>query len=331
MAGSFDVITIGSATQDVFIRSQALEVQKDPTAPDGFDACIPMGSKLPIDELTFATGGGATNAAVTLARFGLKTACFSVVGDDETGRTLINQLRDEDIDTSGIMINTGEKTAYSVILVAGSGQRGILTHRGAAGFLNAASFPWTNTKWIYLTSLGGNLQNNREVFAQAIELGARVAWNPGNADLELGADKLAPLLRQTDVLILNREEAAELAQLPPRHLKEIISDITQHVARKNFILVITDGGNGAYVHTEGETWYAPALKGERKNTTGAGDAFGSAFVSAIAQQKNLKTALAWGMLNSFGVITHMGAKAGILKKPPTDKDVKIVSISHADF
>ncbi|MCC7522404.1 carbohydrate kinase family protein [Candidatus Uhrbacteria bacterium] len=331
MAGSFDVITIGSATQDVFIRSRGWDEQKDPSAPDGFNACIPMGSKLPIDELTIATGGGATNAAVTFARFGLTTACFSVVGDDETGRTVINQLRDEGIDTGGIMIKSGEKTAYSVILVAGTGERGILTHRGAAGHLDAKSFPWTNTSWIYITSLAGDLQNNREVFAQAIELGARVAWNPGAKELELGMEKLAPLLRQTDILLLNREEAAELAQLPPRHLSEIISNIEYRVSKRDLILVVTDGANGAYVHANGETLYAPSLQGERKNTTGAGDAFGSAFVSAIAQNKNVKTALAWGMLNSFGVVTHMGAKAGILKKIPTDKDVKSIHISHADF
>lgn len=330
MAGSFDVITIGSATQDVFIRSQAWDERKDADAPDGFDACIPMGSKLPIDELTFATGGGATNAAVTLARFGLKTACFSVVGDDETGRIVINQMRGEEIDTGGIMIKAGEKTAYSVILVAGSGERGILTHRGAAGHLDAKSFPWTKTSWIYLTSLSGDLQNNREVFAQAIELGARVAWNPGAKDLELGMEKLAPLLRQTEILILNREEAAELAQLPPRHLKEIILKIADRITEKGF-LVITDGARGAYVHAGGETLHAPALVGERVNTTGAGDAFGSAFVSAIAQHKNIKTALAWGMLNSFGVVTHMGAKAGILKKSPSDKEVKLIKISHADL
>lgn len=52
------------------------------------------------------------------------------------------------------------------------------------------------------------------------------------------------------------------------------------------------------------------------NTTGAGDAFGSAFVATLAKGLYLDDALRAGLLNALGVVTHMGAKAGILKKFP---------------
>src|SRR5512135_1025653 len=93
------VLCIGGATQDVFIRSRALEEHHDDLSPDGIAACFLMGSKMSIDELTFATGGGATNAAVTFAHFGLPTACICRVGEDMIGEQLVDDLADNNIDT----------------------------------------------------------------------------------------------------------------------------------------------------------------------------------------------------------------------------------------
>lgn len=318
----FDVITIGSATQDVFVKSHGWKERLDGSAPDGIDACIPLGSKLGIDELVFASGGGATNAAVTFAHFGLKTACFSRVGMDETGDGIIRQLKDERIDVKGIQRDHHEKTAYSIILVSGEGYRGILTHRGAANHLNPKLFPWHEramfgqpykAKWIYLTSLGGDKAALKSIFAIAKKMNACVAWNPGNGELDLGINVLRPYIKETHVFILNREEAAQLANLPPRFNEHILDKIGKLPQQA---LVMTAGKDGAYVRAHGATMFAPALKGKRLNTTGAGDAFGSGFVGALVKGRDLDDALRVGMLNAIGVVTHMGAKAGILKSFP---------------
>jgi sugar/nucleoside kinase (ribokinase family) len=319
----FDVITIGSATQDVFVKSAGWKERPDGMAPDGIDACIPLGSKLGIDELVFATGGGATNAAVTFSRFGLKTACFSRVGIDETGDGIIRQLKAERIDTNGIQRDKERTTGYSIILVSGEGYRGILTHRGAANHIDSKDFPWHRSgkivnrpytaKWIYLTAIGGDMKIIKNIFDHAKKMKAHVAWNPGNAELELGRKKLLPFLKATDVLLLNREEAAMLAHVAPRFLDQAMEKLGE-LPRK--ALVVTDGKKGAHVRAHGATLFAPALKGKRLNTTGAGDAFGSGFVGAIAKGHYLDDALRVGLKNAIGVVTHMGAKAGILKKFP---------------
>ncbi len=319
----FDVITIGSATQDVFVKSSGWKERVDEMAPDGIDACIPLGSKLDIDDLVFATGGGATNAAVTFSRFGLKTACFSRVGRDETGDSILRQLHAEQIDTRGIQRDAERRTGYSIILISGEGYRGILTHRGASSHLDAKHFPWHAsgallhrphlTRWIYLTSLGGDLKAVKAVFQKAKQLKARIAWNPGHAELEKGGNALRPYLRQTDILLLNREEAAILMHTAPRFLDDAMRKLGELPRQA---LVVTDGKHGAYVRAHGATLYAPALRGKRLNTTGAGDAFGSGFVGAVAKGYPLDDALRVGLMNAIGVVTHMGAKAGILQKFP---------------
>ena len=70
-----DVLTVGAATRDVFIQSKRFKNIKNPLAADGLDVCFPLGAKIDLDSVIFETGGGATNAAVTFSRFGLRTAC----------------------------------------------------------------------------------------------------------------------------------------------------------------------------------------------------------------------------------------------------------------
>lgn len=325
----FAVCAVGAGTRDVFVKSSHFDREPDKNAPDGFDACFPMGAKLAMDDIIFETGGGATNAAVTLRRFGLKTACACAVGKDQNGQDVITALKEEKVDTQGVQVLSNKKTSYSVIFLADTGQRSILVYRGAANFLDISLIPWNRLKsgWVYLTSLGGDLKKNKGVFAHAAHNRSRIAWNPGNGELNLGLKKLSPLLSRTSIMILNKEEAAVLAGKLSDDLAGIIKTLGKY---PEVALVVTDGKNGAYTleKSSGKLLYAPALPGKRINTTGAGDAFGSGFLAGYIKSANCETALKVGMLNSLGVITHMGAKAGILKKYPDSDSLKRVRIKH---
>ncbi|MFA5184877.1 MAG: carbohydrate kinase family protein [Patescibacteria group bacterium] len=323
----FDVVTIGAATRDVFVRSKHLERRNDVRAPDGFDTCLPMGAKIPVDELVFETGGGGTNAAVTFSRFGLKTACVTRVGDDLGGHEIKDQLKREKINTSAVQVDKKDKTAYSIILLSGHGSRAILVSRGASSNLDAKSIPWKklDAEWIYLTSVAGNSKALDEIFRHARTSRKHIAWNPGNGEIELGFKKLLPHLMQTDILILNREEAAALADTSSRDLNGILKMLG---ALPRLCLIVTDGANGAYVNARGTAWSAHALDGKVINTTGAGDAFGSAFTATVIMTGDLVMALKAGTRNSFGVVTHMGAKAGILKSFPSSKEVSKVKVKQ---
>lgn len=322
---NYDVLTIGAATRDVFVQSSRFKNIKDPAAPDGLDACFPLGAKIDLNNVVFETGGGATNAAVTFARFGLKTACIARVGKDAGGKEIKEKLTKEGIDTSYIQTDDKQHTGYSFILVSETGQRAILVYRGAAAKIDAKQINWKRIKpeWVYLTSLAGDEALLKKVFLEAKKIGSRIVWNPGNAELSLGFKKLTPYLLQCDILLLNREEAAALANMPPRHL-DAITHALGTLPRQ--AIVITDGANGAYMHSRGSMWYAPVLPGKRINTTGAGDAFGSAFAAGAIKTGNLEKAFCAGMLNAFGVITHMGAKAGILKRFPSSAEMRRVKI-----
>lgn len=319
-----DVLTIGSATRDIFVGSTHFEKLVSTTAPDGFSACLPMGSKISVDLMVQASGGGATNAAVTFARLGLRTACLARIGADTAGEDVVRELEREGIDMSRIQWDAKEPTASSIIFLSGEGSRCVLTSRGASHHLQTQALKKSiPAKWLYLTSLGGHMGQLKEVFAAAKASGCKIAWNPGNGELEYGRKALLPYLKQTDILLLNREEAAELANTAPRLLDEIIQQLS---SLPKIALVLTDGARGAYACARGSMWHTTPPKGKRINTTGAGDAFGSGFVASLILQEDIAHALQVATLNAFGVVTHMGAKRGLLKHLPKAKELNLIKV-----
>jgi ribokinase len=320
------VLCIGSATQDVFLRSKALEEHADSASPDGVAACFLLGAKNAIDELTFATGGGATNAAFTFAHFGLKSSCLTRVGLDPIGEQIVDDLAEAKIDTRYVQYDKREKTAYSVILLSGTGHRAIFTHRGASQHLDADAFPWHHwsralgrgrvADWIYLTSLGGDMKALKDVFAHAVRSRTRVAWNPGKGELEKGFRALKPFIEQSDILSLNEEEADLLGGW------KALCDLPRGA------FLMTRGQKGATIRVAGKTLRAAALPAKRVNTTGAGDAFGSAFTAVWIKTGDARLSFAAAMLNATGVVSHMGAKAGILKRFPPTNVLRKVKISQ---
>ncbi len=319
-ARQLDVLTIGAATRDIFVASDHFERVLAKTAPDGYNACVPLGSKISVDMMDFQTGGGATNAAVTFARQGFTTGCIARVGKDASGKDVVEELKKEKVMTDAMQIDAKKFTGHSIILLSGHGSRAILTERGASKMLDAKLIQWKTlkTKWIYLTSLSGNMASLKRIFADAKKQRVQIAWNPGNAEIAFGLKTLLPYLLQADIVMMNREEAADLVGTAPRMMDKVMARLG-HVPRQ--VLVITDGAAGAYAHSRGVTWHVAGLKGKRINTTGAGDAFGSGFVASVIKDGDVVKALQAASVNAFGVVSHMGAKRGILKRKASPKEL----------
>ncbi|TSC90784.1 MAG: ribokinase family sugar kinase, partial [Parcubacteria group bacterium Gr01-1014_2] len=206
-----DVITIGSATRDVFLKSEGVELRKHSDSPTGIEQCFPLGLKIPIKELVFTTGGGATNTAVTFARQGLKTGCVGVVGNDFNGKEVIKELKREKIKTF-FTVHGGDPTAYSVVLVHQDAERTILSYRGEGQHLEVEKIPWRKmkAKWFFFDSLGGSKEVLEKAFEHTTTRNFKIAFNPGGKELEHGLEKLKPYLAEVDIFSVNKEEGEEL-------------------------------------------------------------------------------------------------------------------------
>ncbi|MDO8425459.1 MAG: carbohydrate kinase family protein [bacterium] len=324
----YDIMTIGAATQDVFLSSRAWEIQKDATSPTGLEQCLPLGAKVPVERLAFAVGGGAANAAATCAALGLRTAALCRIGaDDISGANVLATFASRGIAAKFVQQDRKQHTAYSVVLLSGAGHRTILTHRGAAAAINAKDVSWKRlrARWFYVSSLGGNLALARRIFSHAAAHGIAVAWNPGSAELAAGMKALAPLIAKTAMFNVNREEAKVLTGVQTNEPAATLQKLRDAVGGGSIgdarYVLMTDGEQGAFMSVGGATWFAPARSVRAVNATGAGDAFGSAFVSGLAHGWDAPSSLRLAMANAEGVIRNMGAQTGILSKLPAPQSL----------
>lgn len=318
----FDIITIGSATRDFFIKTAAFDVHKSHHVIGGQEACLPLGAKIDVADLIFDTGGGATNTAASFANFGLKTAAVCRVGQDFAGEEILRNLKKYKINTRFVSLDSKHRTAYSIILMAESGQRTILVYRGASGHFTIADIPWPRLKsqWIYLSSLGGDLKLLTEILDTVARKKIKIAWNPGGLEIKAGFKKLEPLIKKVDVLIMNEEEAKTLVD---KNFIKALRDLPRRA------LAITQGDKGAIAADKKEMLFAPAYGGKAMEATGAGDAFSAGFVTGLLKWDNLSLALRLGALNSGMCVQKTGAKAGLLPKLPSKTELKRLSIKNS--
>lgn len=343
----FDVISIGTAVRDAFvvlkdIKDKNVQIIAGKRFKTGRAVAFSHGSKITIPTIVFATGGGATNAATTFGRQGFRTACFCVVGADVSGETIMRELRKEKVHfLFKIDLDKEHKTGYSIILLSPSGERTILTYRGASEDLRPAMIPWRKmaSRWLYLAPLGGAAP---EVFADIMRKARAkkmaVAVNPSAKTLEKGLAWFSRAIGGAAVLILNEEEAAYLTGLPYGADEKIFKKLDKAVGG---IVVMTKGPKGVVV-SDGRRIYSAGVFKEKAlmDRTGAGDAFGSGFVAGLIRSQKGKAfrlervtpahvqfAIRLGSANGTSVVEHIGAKTGILGKAeaarPRWKSLKI--------
>ena len=308
------IVSLGSALQDIYLidhddfvggfipgeAKEQKEIFKD----------LQIGTKADIDRVSFETGGGGTNSAVTFARHGHEATFIGNIGRDSAGEAILACLDEENIDSSYVYFAPHKKTGCSVILLdTKSGERTILTHRGASAKfdnLNPKDLEEIQPDWMYVTTMRGDMKTLEKFLKKASELGAKVMWNPGKLEIAEGK-KLLSLLKYVEILIVNKKEAGEI--VGGSNLHELLGKLKGYCPT----VIITDGGMGAIANDGKETIRVGIYEDCKvKDTTGAGDSFGSGFLAAYAGGKSFEKALVFASANSTSVVAKLGAKTGIL-------------------
>lgn len=302
------IVTIGKATQDVFLRSAK--------AFDQFEhkgvkyEQLPVGQKLDLDEVIFATGGNVTNAAVTFARQGLHSKYSWCLGDDPSSEAILLSLDKEGVDTTKVFQGSQFKSSYSAILMLSGGERTILNFKGAMPTAVDSELDLSvieDGDWLYISSLG-DMELLETIISRAAAAGVKVMLNPAGVELQ-HTDKLKALLEDVAVLTVNKEEAQIIVH------GETIEELARHAHHYCPVVIVSDGPNGAVV-TDGKTVLHAGMYEDVPvvDRTGGGDAFGSGFLSQYAQGASLRDAIIFASANSTSVVQKIGAKEGILHK-----------------
>lgn len=303
------IVSLGAALQDIYLidHDDLVATQIGETAIFGK---VLVGSKVDIDKISYEVGGGGINSAITFARCGHEAIFMVNIGRDSAGAAIVRALDREGVDSSYVNFLERKTTGTSIILLdSKSGERTILTCRGASeqfGNFSEHDLDMMQPDWLYVTTLRGDMDTLGRFFQHAKELGTKIMFNPGVRELE-NISELTKLLKYVDILNVNKSEAAKI--VPGVILTELLYHLNGYVP----VAIITDGpmggiaGNGTEVYRFGI--YADV---RIKDATGAGDAFGSGFLAAIANGRSFRSALIFASANSTSVVSKMGANKGIL-------------------
>jgi len=311
---AFDVVVFGSAFYDTYVSTDEFSLKN---TDDGKMICASYGKKIELEDVVVTTGGGATNAAVSLERLGLQTALVSCLGKDFWGRMVREQLEQEGVSPLYIQTHKTKKTSSSIALVGKDGNRTILVHRGASNFLSWRHVDWDRLdgKWAYLSSLGGDFTLLERIIRWAVDKKVKLAFNPGGGELSK-PEQLQTVLSRLEVLLLNRQEALILMGS-----KEF--DKNWFYGCGAGMTVVTDGEKGASVYTKDKKYiHQDAIKTKAVEVTGAGDAFGSSFVAGLVKGLKISHALSLAAHNSASVVEHIGPKNGLLFWPEVKRLVE---------
>lgn len=302
------ILTIGKATQDVFLQSDEFDPHTEGKVAYTH---LPLGIKLEVDKVTFSTGGNATNVAVTLARQGIDASYMWTLGHDPASESVMRELHADGVGTSHVVRKAHYQAGYSTILIATNGERTILNNRGISTDTHGTDLDFSaidNADWVYPTSLAdGGIELLAKIVQYAQKVGTKVMLNPAGPELAK-SEKLKPLLKNVGILCVNKEEMQSFVS------GKTPEELVRHGLKLVPVVIVSDGPNGV-VASDGKTIVKAGMYEDVQvvDRTGAGDAFASGFLSQWVRGKSLAESIVFASANSTSVVGQIGAKPGILR------------------
>lgn len=335
-----DVITIGSATMDVFVESDDANIVSVYTKNKKSEfMSYPYGAKVEIKDFTSQVGGGGVNTACNFANLGFNTGVIFKIGDDIYSDGVLKSFKNKNVDLSNIIQDPQSSTGFSIILVSFQGDRTVLAHRGANAQIKKSDINFEaikSAKLLYIAPLNGDSTKVLDDIVNfAKENDVKVCFNAGSSSLKKGFNYLKKILENAHIVVMNKEEAvmATQIQIRPDTKDEKFSQEFIHPDLKEIfkklkvsdyqVIVITDGGHGAYAYDGKNYYYCPVFNSPVTSTLGAGDAFASTLCASLWKNgPDIGKALMYASVNSAGVVSEFGATQGLMTFEQIEKKLK---------
>jgi sugar/nucleoside kinase (ribokinase family) len=256
----------------------------------------------------------------------MNTAYYCVVAHDTGGREIVHKMEKEKVSIRYIEKNDKHPTNASTVL-SYQGERTIFVYHEHRKYKLPNFVP---AHWVYLTSMGVGFEKIYQDLAKYVDrYKVKMGFNPGTFQLRKGIKVNEPILRRTELLSLNVQEAEGWvgSSSDPEELCRRLRKLGPKA------IALTDGRRGAYSYSDEGFFYVPEYPGPKLEATGAGDAFTTGYIAGLFYGKSHAEALRWGPMNAGGVVQQIGPQAGLLTKKQMEaqlkktKQVKVIDVS----
>lgn len=297
MGQKYDVVCVGFVNQDIILK--------------GIDRGALERDSTHAEKTTVAVGGDAANQAVVLAKLGKKTALIANFGEDAVGRQIECMLGADGVDLSLAVRKGIVRSNISVAVIKENGERSFLFGKGE-GDLDISMKHidislLEQTRAVSLGSLYFLKQMDQggaaELFCLARERGVLTFADMTADAYHIGPDKIASVYPYTDYLMPSLEEAYYTTG---KKDLDGIADYFLDRGVRNVVLKM--GEKGCFIKNREKRFYTAPFQVEALDTTGCGDNFCAAFISAVLDgssiEESARFAAAAGALNATCLGAH---------------------------
>ena len=301
--GSLDAALFGLIVADLI--AQPMDIRRPP----------PPGGLSVLDSLTLTTGGNVCNSGVAMAKLGMSVAAAGLVGRDVLGSAVIERLKHAGVDTSAIFTRDQAQTSASVVVVEPGGERVFYHVPGVTKLLDAAAFRgcfpiFSRCAFVQigyfglLPALTPDLPQLLPELRQSAPQ-TKIAMDTVNPTSTW--ELLEPILPHLDVFAPSRTEAAALTAetTPPAMVAKFRSQM-----RRGLIGIKLDA-EGCYLDDGKQAVTVPAYPIQVVDTTGAGDTWFGALLTALIKGMPLRKAGEFANRAAADCCTALGASAGV--------------------
>lgn len=262
--------------------------------------------RLPLPGVTVAggdlrqvPGGKGANQAVAAHRLGAQVHLVGAVGDDALGAELLRGLATEGVDVSAVEVVAGRPSGVALIVVEAGGENTVTVAPGANAAVGepaaAAAGAAVERSDVLVLQLEVPVGASLVAARTARQTGCRVVLNAAPLAAPVG-DEVVDLVRASDVVIVNEQEAAAL-RTTPGGLGERF--------------VVTLGARGAQWCEGAEAGTCAAFPVDAVDAVGAGDTFTAAVAVGLARGLGLPAAVRWGCAAGALATQAPGAQAAM--------------------
>jgi sugar/nucleoside kinase (ribokinase family) len=312
-----DVLCIGDTVVDAFIRLQSAEIHCE-LDHNNCTITMPYGAKIPYESSTVLYGvGNSANAAVSLSRLGLTSMLATDLGADAYGEESREKMRKEKVMTNFMRLHSGKLTNYHYVLWYKDERTILVKHFPYERTFDAANLP--KCDYVYLSSLGGDSLSYHDSIAKWLNENkeTKLVFQPGTFQMQVGRKAMDYFYKNSYIFVCNVEEANYILGY---HLDKNMENIKILLKKMSdlgpYIILISDGPAGAYMYYNGKYYFMPPYPDQAPphERTGAGDAFTSTYLAAIALGLTPLEAITWAPINPMNVVQYIGAQEGLLTK-----------------
>lgn len=255
-------------------------------------------------------GGAPFNVAYHLNNLGIPTAVITRVGNDENGSGLLAFMQQKHLSTGCVQIDHDHETSTVIASQSDAGEMSYVIQEPVAWdfieYSQQAIDVVNKADWFIFGSLSSRNEVTEKTLFKLLELPAKKVFDINMRPPYVDKARIEQLLMLSDVVKMNDVEFDTICKW--NHIASSEDPLNTIISRYALeTLIVTKGGNGAFMYHNGKRYDNNGYKVNVADTIGCGDAFLSgiiyAFINHIPPQEAVDFA---SKLGAF-IATRSGA------------------------